>query len=62
MMPCAEAVENNNLTDLLVQVMMAGKDYLMAVKSVSTPKYVFNNNFVANCLASKKDILVVQCL
>ncbi|XP_053377275.1 E3 ubiquitin-protein ligase HUWE1-like isoform X3 [Mercenaria mercenaria] len=40
MMPCAEAVENNNLTDLLVQVMMAGKDYLMAVKSVSTPKWL----------------------
>ncbi|XP_053381921.1 uncharacterized protein LOC123539871 [Mercenaria mercenaria] len=39
-MPCAEAVENNNLTDLLVQVMMAGNDYLMAVKSVSTPIYM----------------------
>lgn len=40
MMPCAEAVENNNLTDLLVQVMMAGQDYLSAVKTASTPKYV----------------------
>lgn len=37
-MPCAEAVENSNLTELLVQVMVAGKDYLTAVRSVSTPK------------------------
>lgn len=38
MMPCAEAVENNQLTDLLVQVMLAGKDYLLAVKNAPTPK------------------------
>jgi len=37
-MPCAEAVHNNNLTDLLVQVMMAGKDYLLAAKNAPTPK------------------------
>ena len=38
MIPCAEAVEKNNLTDLLVQVMSAGKDYLLAVKNANTPK------------------------
>ena len=37
-MPCAEAVENSDLTELLVQVMMAGKEYLLAVKNVPTPK------------------------
>ena len=37
-MPCAEALETSSLTDLLVQVMCAGKDYLMAVKHATTPK------------------------
>ena len=37
-MPCAEALEMSNLTDLLVQVMSAGKDYLVAVKHTTTPK------------------------
>ncbi|WAR27034.1 HUWE1-like protein [Mya arenaria] len=40
MMPCAEAVENSDLTELLVQVMMAGKEYLLAVKNAPTPKWL----------------------
>ncbi|KAL3853804.1 hypothetical protein ACJMK2_017313, partial [Sinanodonta woodiana] len=40
MMPCAEALENTKMNDLLVQVLVAGKNYLTAVKHSTTPKWL----------------------
>ncbi|KAK3600176.1 hypothetical protein CHS0354_039470 [Potamilus streckersoni] len=40
MMPCAEALESTKMNDLLVQVLVAGKNYLTAVKQSSTPKWL----------------------
>lgn len=60
-MPCAEAIQNNNLTYLLVQVMTAGKDYLVAVKNAPTPKYVGTNHGLYSCILEPSECVLILC-